>query len=95
MHSASPVTETAPQKVKGNGGKIGSPTGKHLTNSTSIYQVCAGDCDTCKYTAKCREGVNRAGVKGCTKDCFEIKCRELNKCPLQQPDKRVKEYCGL
>ena len=72
---------TSPSKFKGNP-KGGRPSGKRSNNGNSIYKICAGDCDTCEHTVKCRTCMVR--------DCFQPPCPELIKCPIQS-HKLVKE----
>ena len=64
---------TTPSKYKGNP-KGGRPSGSHSNAGTSVYKICAGDCDTCEHTTQC---------VGCMKDCFQPPCPELIKCPIQ------------
>ena len=84
MSKGSQITLTSPTQAKGNGKKIGRPSGKPL-NGIQAYEKCrvSANCDTCPVASLCVDCLEKAMA------CLE--CSVMKRCALFKTDGRVNE----
>lgn len=81
MSKGGQITITSPAEAGGNGGKVGSPTGKH-SGGRSVYDGCykSDDCDTCDIGRVC-VNCHKPPVKCCD-------CRVIARCILFEDQRK-------